>query len=182
MQEDKHREAPNDSEVDKDKIRVIPTVSLDRDKDKIRLIPTDSKTGTSVSGETVIVNSENVDNQSVPPSYPATDGMLYREHDSMEKDVSDSLSDLLAGNSSMELLSDTSDFSDHKRFEIISLDKTGDYETLKRMATPESESSVASSNLSEGSRKRRKDKSSLRKSKLNESTDGKLFLTVSMLR
>ena len=166
MLEDKKREYPNDSGVDKDKVRQIPTDSKAQ---------SEHQTGTDVIDEIPIAKSENVENQTVVPEIrksPSADGVLYRKQDSSEKEFSDTVSDL-AAHSSMELLSDTSDFSDRRRYEILSSDAKGDYEEAKRMATPESDQSVASSTLSEGSRKKRKDKSSLRKSKLNESSDGK---------
>lgn len=106
---------------------------------------------------------ENVENQT---------GVSYREQKSSDRDFSDTVSDRVT-HSSMELLSasDTSDLPDRRQHDILSGDGKGDNEVYNRLATPESDLSAASSSVSEGARKRRKDKSSLRKSKLNESSD-----------
>ena len=117
---------------------------------------------------------ENVENQT---------GVSYREQKSSDRDFSDTVSDRVT-HSSMELLSasDTSDLPDRRQHDILSGDGKGDNEVYNRLATPESDLSAASSSVSEGARKRRKDKSSLRKSKLNESSDGKNTLLCPQIR
>ena len=147
--EGEDRESPNDLAVDRDKVRHVPS----------------DQTGTGVVDEVFIEKSETVENQTAVRKFPlSANGDLYREQDSTDKEFSDTVSDRV-DRSSMEFLSasDTSDMPERSK---------GDDE-LRRMATPDSEQSVASSGVSDGTRKRRKDKSSLRKSKLNESSDGK---------
>lgn len=70
------------------------------------------------------------------------------------------------------MTSDTSDVSDRKRF----ITREGESSRL----VSDSDQSISSA-MSEGSRKRRKDKSSMRKSKLNESNDGKFFFLIIMI-
>ena len=145
---DKSRTAPNDTVVD-----------------KVRSVPNESQTGSSVTDEVFGKVGENVENQTG-----------FRDRiESSDKDLWDTVSDIVTQTqSSMDLLSasDTSDFLDRQ----LQDDAKEGSEATKRLATPESELSAASSSISDGARRRRKDKSSLRKSKLNESSDGKMIL------
>ena len=146
---DKSRTTPNDIVVD-----------------KIRNVPNEPQTGSSVTDEVFGKVGENVENQTG-----------FRDRiESSDKDLWDTVSDIVTQTrSSMDLLSasDTSDFLDRKQ---QGDDEKEGGEATKRLATPESELSAASSSISDGARRRRKDKSSLRKSKLNESSDGKMIL------
>ena len=146
-----------------DKSRTTPN---DTAEGKIRSVPNDSQTGPDVTDEVFGKIGENVENQTGFRDRVESSGM----------DFSDTVSDRVT-HSSMDLLSasDTSDFPDRR----LQGDRKEGSEAYKRLATPESDLSAASSSISDGARKRRKDKSSLRKSKLNESSDGKNALIFS---
>lgn len=89
----------------------------------------------------------------------------------LRDEVQDTVTELSQGEvASSGMASDTSDFSEHRRF----ISREGEWQ---RMGT-DSDQSASSSLLSEGSRKRRKDKSSMRKSKLNEASEGRDLLFI----
>ena len=83
----------------------------------------------------------------------------------IRREVSDHLAEASQSEITSGMTSDASDFSERRRFVTRDTD-------IHRHGT-DSDQSASSSAMSEGSRKRRKDKSSMRKSKLNESSEGK---------
>ncbi|XP_053386334.1 uncharacterized protein LOC123538762 isoform X4 [Mercenaria mercenaria] len=87
--------------------------------------------------------------------------MLYGEN--IRKEASDSFTEVNQTELSGGMASDMSDLMERRRFVTREAD-------THRMGT-DSDQSASSSAMSEGSRKRRKDKSSMRKSKLNESSE-----------
>ena len=138
-----------------------------------------SSTDKTVDTETVTDGTENEnENQSnvstgIRKPSPSVSEMLYGENvrkDSLENVLLEPRSsvDLAAG-----LSSDTSDMSERRRFVRRGEDNS------PRIPLSDSDQSVSSA-LSENSKKRRKDKSSMRKSKLNEgsSCEGKILLII----
>lgn len=85
----------------------------------------------------------------------------------IRKETHESVADVSQTEFVSGMASDMSDLLERRRFIM----REGE---PQRMGTDSDQS--ASSAMSEGSRKRRKDKSSMRKSKLNESSDGKFCL------
>ncbi|XP_060597231.1 caldesmon-like [Ruditapes philippinarum] len=87
--------------------------------------------------------------------------MLYSAN--IHRNVSDNAANISQTELTSGMTSDASDFSERRRFVTRETD-------AHRLGT-DSDQSASSSAMSEGSRKRRKDKSSMRKSKLNESSE-----------
>ena len=132
----------------------------------------DNSDQTSYEAEAVFSESINNENQSKFKFHKQSKSQFppgvseYILQQNVAVDSLGSVSELSQSELASGVTSDTSEMSEKRRFVSRS-------EDVHRIS--DSDQSISSSVTSDSSRKRRKDKSSLRKSKLNESSDGELL-------